>query len=80
MVKVGNDIPISKSMPLSAWHHQIYRTNLGLVFFKIEGENKNGPFRIQVQILRFLTEEIATILEFKCAADADMLYHVYIFE
>ena len=71
-------IQISKSYPLSAWHHQIYRNDLGLVFFKIDGEE--GPFKIQVQLLEYETDEISTIIEFSFGTEEDVVYHVYMFE
>lgn len=39
--KIGEEIEGTKCSGTAAWHQEMYPTDIGLVFFKVRGENKN---------------------------------------
>ena len=79
--QIGMDIKVNNSRPRVAWHHKIYPTDLGFLFFVIEAEyGRKGPFKIQLKIFEYQTEKISTVKEFKCGNDEDELLHIYLLE
>jgi hypothetical protein len=57
----------------------MYPTDLGLVFFSIQGEKK-GPFKILVKLFEYQTEKILDIKEFSYGSKGDPFRHIYMFE
>lgn len=78
MVKTEEEILVNKSEPVCAWHQKMYPTDLGLVFFSIQGEK--GPFKILVKLFEYQTEKILDIKEFSYGSRGDWFRHIYMFE
>jgi hypothetical protein len=73
-------ILVNESKPAEAWHQKMYPTDLGLVFFSIQGENEWGPFKILVKLFEYQTEKILDIKEFSYGSKGDEFHHIYMFE
>ena len=74
----------TKCSGLFAWHQDVRPTEVGLLFFKVSGENKTeegevtGPFTISVELFEYETEAVSTLKEFSYGADDQQLNHVYL--
>lgn len=73
--KVGEVIEGTKCSGYFSWHQELHPTEVGLLFFKAKGENKNedddvlGPFTISVELFEYETEAVTTLKEFAYGAD-----------